>query len=100
MYERNDPLQTVKGFYALALVDLDKAIDEHVSPTEFALVNPLPAHVPFGGTWEGADGLRRYMGLIVEYIEMDTFELDRSTQRHARRAWEVVARANPLTLTG
>jgi len=69
-------IECVKQFYGLAMTDLERAIEECVAPDGGTLINPLPAHVPFGGTHEGVEGLRRYMALIAEHIQIEKFDLD------------------------
>lgn len=40
------------------------------------IINPLPDHIPFGGTYKGKDGLLAYLGALGESIEMG-LEIDK-----------------------
>ena len=67
-------IERTRAFYQLALTELEKALEEYVVTEGFVWENPLPSHIPFGGTHEGNDGLRRYLALVNEHIEMNHFE--------------------------
>jgi ketosteroid isomerase-like protein len=67
-------IERTRAFYQTALVDLEQALELYVATEGFVWENPLPAHIPFGGTHEGHDGLRRYLALVNDAIEMNEFE--------------------------
>ena len=67
-------IERTRAFYQMALVDLEQALELYVATEGFVWENPLPAHIPFGGTHEGHDGLRRYLALVNDAIEMNEFE--------------------------
>jgi ketosteroid isomerase-like protein len=67
-------IERTRAFYQTALTDLEKALELYVATERFVWENPLPSHVPFGGTYEGHDGLRRYLALVNDTIEINQFE--------------------------
>jgi ketosteroid isomerase-like protein len=67
-------IERAKTFYQLALSDLPRAIEECIAP-EFVLENPLPGVIPFGGRYEGGDGLALYLQRIAEHIDMGPLDL-------------------------
>ena len=67
-------IERTRAFYQMALVDLEKALELYVATEGFVWENPLPAHIPFGGSLEGHAGLRRYLALVNDAIEMNEFE--------------------------
>ena len=70
-----DLLARAKDFYGAALSDPQTAAAEFLSQ-DFLLENPLPEGIPFGGSYEGAEGFLRYLGGIAEAIEMGPLEFD------------------------
>jgi ketosteroid isomerase-like protein len=67
-------IERTQKFYQMALTDLEKALEQYVAAEGVIWENPLPQHIPFGGTYEGHDGLRRYLALVNDHIEMNQFE--------------------------
>ena len=61
-------------FYGSLLTDFDTAVREYVSDA-FVLENYLPAEIPFGGRYEGHEGLGRYLGELAAAIEMGPLDL-------------------------
>ena len=64
-----DLIEQTKAFYDVLLSDFATAESEYLA-ADFAWENPLPAGIPFGGTYQGADGLMRYLTEINAAIEM------------------------------
>ncbi len=62
-------IERAKIFYELLLSDFS-AIQADYLAEKFSWENPLPENIPFGGIYEGADGLLQYLGAINEAIEM------------------------------
>jgi len=54
-------IEQTQKFYPMALTDLEKSSEQYVAAAEVIWENPLPTHIPFRGTYEGHDGLRRYL---------------------------------------
>jgi ketosteroid isomerase-like protein len=71
----SDLIDKVKTFYAELSSDPVAACEEFLSG-EFVLENFLPEQIPFGGRYEGAEGLLRYLGEIFAAIEMEPLEMD------------------------
>jgi ketosteroid isomerase-like protein len=69
-----DLIETAKAFYTLALSEPQKACDEFLAE-RFLLENRLPEHLPFGGVYHGADGFLRYLGELVDAIDMGPLEM-------------------------
>lgn len=69
----NDLTERAKTFYRVLLSDPETACREYVDPG-FVLENHLPGHIPFGGRYEGHQGLMRYLGELVSAIEMGPLE--------------------------
>ena len=66
-------IEIAKGFYNEILTDPEKAIQEHLAES-FVLENYLPSEIPFGGRYEGAQGLVQYLTEISEALEMGPLE--------------------------
>ena len=64
-----------RSFYELLLTDFEAAVAGHLAP-DFRWENPLPASIPFGGTYEGADGLARYLTELTAAIDMAPLQFD------------------------
>jgi ketosteroid isomerase-like protein len=71
----NDTLERAKGFYKLAAENPIEACNEYLS-TDFVLENYLPAHIPFGGRYKGAEGFLTYLGEMAQAIEMGPLQMD------------------------
>lgn len=57
------------GFYGLILTDFAAAVAEYVDP-EVVWENPLPPHIPFGGVYNGIEGMGQYLTMLSQAIEM------------------------------
>jgi ketosteroid isomerase-like protein len=62
-------IERAKSFYGLALSDPARACEEYLA-ADFVLENPLPSYIPFGGTYQGAEGFVKYLTQISETIDM------------------------------
>ena len=71
----SDHIEMTKRFYELLLTDFEAAAVEFLADN-FVWENPLPDGIPFGGTYEGAEGLARYLGELVSAIEMSPLHFD------------------------
>jgi ketosteroid isomerase-like protein len=56
-------------FYEALVTDPGRAIQDYLAP-EFVWENPLPAGIPFGGAYQGVEGLGRYLGELLSAIDM------------------------------
>ncbi len=72
-------IEKAKGFYALALSDPGQACQTFLAD-DFCLENPLPEIVPFGGTYQGADGFVRYLTEIAGAIDMGPLDMEEWTE--------------------
>ena len=64
------------GFVHLLVTDMDSAAK--LMADGFVWENYLPEHVPFGGRYEGLEGMKRYIGQLGEHWiigEIDFFEI-------------------------
>lgn len=61
--------QRAVQFYEALVLDLPRAIQDFLAP-DFVWENPLPEAIPFGGIYQGVEGLGRYLGELVSAIEM------------------------------
>jgi len=66
-------IEIAKSFYNEILTDPEKAIRERLAES-FVLENYLPSEIPFGGRYEGAQGLVQYLTEISEALEMGPLE--------------------------
>lgn len=65
-----------RRFYARILAgDAEGAVAELTTP-DLVWDNPLPAPIPYGGRFEGAAGARRYLELVFQTLEIESFEID------------------------
>jgi ketosteroid isomerase-like protein len=55
------------------LTDPETAFAQYIDP-QIVLENYLPEHVPFGGRYEGHQGLMQYLTQLAENHEMGSFE--------------------------
>lgn len=62
-------IERTRSFYELLLSDF-AAVQTDYLATNFKWENPLPENIPFGGTYQGAEGLLRYLTEINAAIEM------------------------------
>lgn len=61
---KQDAIDTVNRFMQALLSDFPACVQ--MLTDDFVWENFLPAHVPFGGRYEGAQGLERYLGQLSE----------------------------------
>ena len=67
---------TTRAFYERVLAgDAEGAIAELMTP-DVVWDNPLPDPIPYGGSFEGAAGAGRYLGLIFGTLDIESFEID------------------------
>jgi len=66
--------QRAEEFYTLLVSDFEAAKEKYIAD-DFVWENPLPEVIPFGGTYNGADGLLRYLGQLGEAIEMSPLRI-------------------------
>ncbi len=62
-------IEVAKNFYHGILNDPETAIRERLAKN-FVLENYLPSQIPFGGRYEGPQGLVKYLTEISEALEM------------------------------
>ena len=62
-------IEKTNDFYGMILTDPEQAISKYVAP-DITWVNPMPPIVPFGGTYEGIDGLFAYLTKLAESLEL------------------------------
>ena len=86
-------IERAKSFYGVALIDPETACAEYLAEN-FVLENPLPSHIPFGGTYDGATGFIQYLTEISQAIEMGPLEMDDWVANES----EVVARGSEASL--
>jgi ketosteroid isomerase-like protein len=55
--------------------DAEGAIADFMAP-DTVWENPLPAPIPYGGRFEGAEGAGRYLGLVFETLDIEAFDID------------------------
>ena len=67
-------MQRVQGFYELLLSNFEEARKRYIAD-DFVWENPLPEIVPFGGRYEGSDGLLRYLAELDRAIEMSPLHI-------------------------
>ena len=70
-----DLLKTAKAFYGSLLSDPVAACEQYLSD-DFVLENYLPEHFPFGGRYEGREGMVNYLGEIGTAIDMGPLTMD------------------------
>ena len=71
-----NPIETTRTFYQLfASGRIEEMLSRFVAP-DAVLVNPLPAPVPFGGTYHGHAGFLAYAQQIFAGIQIELFEID------------------------
>lgn len=62
-------IEKTNKFYDLILTDPEKAIGEFVAP-DIVWENPMPPIIPFGGTYNGVEGLIAYLTKIAAALEL------------------------------
>ncbi len=70
----NDLAAKAQEFYELLLTDFPAAAEKYLADG-FVWENPLPAVIPFGGTYVGAEGLAQYLTELNDAIEMSPLHL-------------------------
>lgn len=70
-----DVEERTRELYHLLTADFAKVVKEWLAD-DFVWINHLPAHIPFGGVYEGADGLMRYGHQLAEVIELKPLHID------------------------
>jgi ketosteroid isomerase-like protein len=64
-----------RELYHLLTADFMKVVTDWLSD-DFVWINHLPDHIPFGGVYEGAEGLGRYGQELAGAIEMQPLHID------------------------
>lgn len=76
MMGSSGPADVVSGFLGGVLAgQVDEAIERYIAP-DLVLENPLPEGIPFGGRYEGPEGVARYLQLLFDTIEMEVFDVE------------------------
>ena len=80
---KQQAIDTVNQYLGLLLSDFPECLK--MMTDDFVWENFLPAHVPFGGRYEGASGLQDYFGQLNEHwvigeLVFDNFIFDAETQ--------------------
>ena len=65
----NGTAEKVKDFYQLIVADTQVAIERYVAE-DIVWDNPLPENIPFGGRYNGIEGLVQYLTQLASEIEM------------------------------
>jgi ketosteroid isomerase-like protein len=66
-------IERTQVFYELLFSDFAIVQSDYLA-TNFAWENPLPDNIPFGGTYQGAEGLLRYLTEINTAIELSPLQ--------------------------
>ncbi|MGH8611731.1 MAG: nuclear transport factor 2 family protein [Gammaproteobacteria bacterium] len=70
-----DNRQIVKDFYSQILLgNVEEVLTRFLAP-DIVWENPLPEPIPFGGTFHGRDGVRRYLEMIFAHVEIKEFPI-------------------------
>jgi len=69
-------VETVRAFYDLFVAGKAEEAAETYLEKDFVLTNPLPAPIPFGGRFVGAEGFLQYLGGILGAIEIEDFVIE------------------------
>ncbi len=72
---REDIIAAAQKFYSLAMSDVDSLIAEGGISSDFVLENYLPSIIPFGGKFEGQDGLLTYLSGFDGAIDITDFNI-------------------------
>lgn len=114
----NHVLRTkAESFYSRLLAgDLDAVLA--LVAEDVVLSNPMPADVPFGGTYQGREGVLRYFGEVLSHLELKLqideivtegdsvvvfgceYGVAKSSGRHYRANWAHHLRFSPCGLIG
>ncbi|MGE0373474.1 MAG: nuclear transport factor 2 family protein [Gammaproteobacteria bacterium] len=70
-----DVATRTRELYRLLTADFGAVVEGWLD-AEFKWINYLPAHVPFGGVYEGAEGLRRYGLELMAAIELKPLHIE------------------------
>lgn len=70
-----DVATKTRELYRLLTEDFGTVVTEWLD-ANFKWINYLPAHIPFGGVYEGADGLSRYGQELISAIELKPLHID------------------------
>lgn len=65
----NGVAEKVRDFYQMIVTDTEAAIQRYVAE-DIVWDNPLPEHIPFGGSYQGVEGLIQYLTQLAGAIEM------------------------------
>lgn len=71
----SDLRQRARDFYRDILSDPVTASETYLAE-KFLLENPLPEHIPFGGSYHGRQGMLTYLSEINAAIEMGPLEFE------------------------
>lgn len=64
-----------REFYRLLVDDFPSVVNKWITD-DHVWINHLPDHIPFGGIYEGAEGLWRYGGELAAAIELKPLHID------------------------
>lgn len=67
---------------------IEEAVDALLAP-EVVWDNPLPDPIPFGGRWEGRQGVTEYVRALIDNIEIEAFDIA-----------DIIEQGEYVTLTG
>lgn len=71
-----DDIETrTRELYRLLTTDFMDVVKNWITD-DFVWINHLPEHIPFGGIYEGADGLMRYGKELAAAIELKPLHVD------------------------
>ncbi len=70
----NGAAEKVRDFYQLIVTDTQAAIERYVAE-DIVWDNPLPENIPFGGCYEGIEGLVQYLTQLASEIEMSPLNI-------------------------
>jgi len=91
--DKNNMIDTAKAFYGDVLSDPAAAAAQYLAD-DFLLENYLPENIPFGGRYEGGDGLAQYLTELSQAIEMGPLDM----QAWTGDGTEVVVRGGEQSL--
>lgn len=70
-----DVATKTRELYRLLTADFGAVVEVWLDP-DFKWINYLPAHIPFGGVYEGAEGLSRYGQELLAAIELKPLHIE------------------------
>ncbi len=89
VYVRGDEATAkILGFINLCVTDLDAANEQLAGG--FVWENYLPDHVPFGGRYEGPEGLARYLTQLGETWEIGELAVSETLVSNDGRAFSMI----------